>query len=97
VDSTTQALTWMSAYNGAEQWLQAMDEVDRRRNERDYGVQHPESYTVSFRHVEPNAEIKLSNGRWIFCAADGLYHVTPTEWQNAMQTPGLTLVHHPDH
>jgi predicted phage terminase large subunit-like protein len=97
VDSTTQALTWMSAYNGAEQWLQAMDEVDRRRNERNYGVQYPENYTVSFRHVEPNAEIKLSNGRWIFCAADGLYHVTPTEWQNAMLIPGVMPVHHSDH
>jgi hypothetical protein len=71
--------------------------VERRRNERDNNSsEDSDSYTVSFKHVNPKTEIKVSSGRWVVCSTDGLYHVTQQEWPSAMHTPGVTLVHHPD-
>ena len=95
IDALSQGLKWISDTSGPAHFLWALDEVERQRNERDYGSQDPESYTVSFTHVNPKALFHLST-RCVSCSADGLFHVTPEEWLSARQTLGVALVHHPD-
>jgi predicted phage terminase large subunit-like protein len=95
VDSTSQALEWIAMSSGPARWLQMMDKVFQGR---DAGSEaEAASRTVSFRHSDPGIEFKVSSGRWVVRSADGLFYVTPAEWQGLMSTHGITLVDHPGH
>lgn len=97
VDSTTQALNWMSAYSGPENWLRTMAELQRLRDNEGWpDDEDPASRTVIFTYAIPVSEFKVSTGRWACPSADGTYRVTPGEWQGVQFMPGVTLVFHPD-
>ena len=95
VDSTTQALNWMSAYSGPEQFLATMREYVRRRAEGWPDDDDVQDRTVVFNHVHPGTEFHISNGRTVRMAADGTYRVTPEEWQGVMSEPGVRRIETP--
>lgn len=97
VDSTTQALNWISAYSGPENWLRTMAELQRLRDNEGWpDDEDPASRTVIFTHTSLNDDIKLTTGRWARRSAEGTYCVTPGEWQGAQSIRGVTLIYHPD-
>ena len=87
VDSTTQALNWMTEYNGPEQWLKMMEEHLRLQME---GPPVDEAtLTVTFDHPEREIEFHVSTGRDVRRSSDGYYHVTENEWQGVRQMQGV--------
>ena len=96
VDSTTQALNWMSAYSGPENWLKMMEKYAKMQSEEAWpGGDDAQSRTVIFTHVNPRTEFKVCTGRWVRSAEDGTYRVTPAEWQGVMSMPGVRRVDDP--
>ena len=97
VDSTTQALNWMSAYSGPEQFLATMTEYLRLRDLRDWpDDENAKGRTVMFTHAHPGSELHMSNGRTALMGEDGIYRVTPEEWQGLIHWPEVTRVETPD-
>ena len=65
VDSTTQALNWMSDYSGPEQVLATMRECLRRDLEGWSDDADTQFRTVIFTYVHPNSEFHISIGRTV--------------------------------
>ena len=84
-DSTSQALCFIGAPNGGEQWLDTMHTVELAR----YGL-NPEDLTTTFDHIDHDTTFHLSNGRIVMRHYDGFYHVTAQEWQEVRALQGVT-------
>lgn len=94
VDSTSQALGWLTAYSGPEQWLATFNEYWRRQAEGWTDDDGAQDRTVAFTSTNPTQEFKV-NGRWVRAGDDGLYHATPAEWESLRSQPGVRLVDNP--
>ena len=96
VDSTTQALNWMSAYSGPEQFLATMTEYLRLRGLEGWpDDDEAQLRTVIFTHINPRTEFKVCTGRMVRSSEDGTYRVTPEEWQGVMSMPGVRRIETP--
>ena len=93
VDSMTQALNWMSAYSGPENWLKMMEECERLRTQEGWVDDgDAQSRTVVFTYVNPHCEFKVCTGRVVRASDNGTYRVTPEEWQGIAPMPGVRRV-----
>lgn len=89
VDSTSQAINWITAYNGPEQFLATMREYVRRQTEGWPDDEDAKLRTVTFTYINSTEEFKV-NGRWVRAGDDGFYHVTPGEWESVRGMLGVT-------
>ena len=87
VDSTAQALAFISQTSSPMHWLRMMDEHHNRRDEFDEA-----GLTVTFDHPVMEIEFKVSTGRWVRRSVNGFYHVTEDEWQGLRCEKGVVRV-----
>lgn len=86
VDSTAQALAYISQSTGAEGIIEYM----RRELLKLYGLT-PDDLTIMFDCEHKSTEFTAPSGRIISRQSDGLYHATTQEWQALKYHPGVTL------
>ncbi|WP_431285049.1 hypothetical protein ACQW02_09735 [Humitalea sp. 24SJ18S-53] len=87
VDSTAQALAYISQPTGAEGLLDYM----RGELLRAYNLS-PDDLTIVFDHQSQSTQFTVRSGRQIVRASDGFYQVTPQEWEELKYHHGVTLV-----
>lgn len=85
------ALKWINRPGIGANWLV----TSTSRLGRLGGDDNVQDRTVMFSHVYPGTEFHISNGRTVRMAEDGIYRVTPEEWQGMMHEAGVTRVEAP--
>jgi predicted phage terminase large subunit-like protein len=86
VDSTAQALAYISQPTGAEGMLDFM----RGELLKPYGLT-PDDLTIVFDYDNRSTEFTAPSGRTIWREPDGFYHATPQEWEALKYHHGVTL------
>jgi len=86
VDSTAQALAYISQPTGADEILCFM----RGELLLAYGLA-PEDLTIVFDYEYKSTEFTAPSGRTIWRARDGFYHATPQEWEVLKHYAGVAL------
>jgi predicted phage terminase large subunit-like protein len=87
VDSTAQALAFISQPNSADEWILAL----RLMALGSYHLK-PDDLSIIFDYEHRSFEFTAPSGRTISREADGFYHVTPHEWEAIKWTVGTTLI-----
>jgi predicted phage terminase large subunit-like protein len=87
VDSTAQALAFIGMPSSADGWMEVM----RWNSLRMYGLS-PEDITITFDHIDREAEFTSCMGRGVFREEDGFYHCSPGEWDGFSGIHGVTLI-----
>ncbi|HEY0312180.1 MAG TPA: hypothetical protein VGC56_06755 [Allosphingosinicella sp.] len=85
MDSTAQALEYLTDSTGFEGWMQYMEEELRRLNPQD------EVPSIRVNHVELGMTFHLISGRIAVRGADGSFLVTEEELRPLRQVEGMIL------
>ena len=92
VDATSQGLEWSVLNGGPARWLAMIDIFLGNGLGPIDPWDDPVNQTVSFDHPEPGIEFKVSTGRMVKRSIDGLFHVTPGEWEGVRLIQGVQRI-----